>query len=576
MEAASISNEVLPFGSPLIALFSLVPLYITLYRAKSYKACFWYMFFQAITVHLLSSFWLANFRDFAVFTLGASAVGTGWLAGQMGLFFHIMPAQQEKTYIIEENGGFHHFSQFSRILWFCACWICWEWFKSTGFLAYPWGTLFLGAYRWKILTQIADITGPWGISFLFALFAAFVGEGLMTLRDMPHAQAPQHVAMRYRQCAKFTAVLFALSAVYGLFQYFLPRVPEKSINTIIVQQNIDPWEGGEQQSITISQGLTEKAADFMRSHGQEPELVLWSEGVLEHPFPRDRSYYEIHPEEESLGSFIRRMHVPFIIGGTTVINPEKKHYANSAIFFDKAGMYAGFYSKIHLVPFAEAIPFADTPLMKLCMEKTVGFSSGYTSGNQYVLFKVPVDTSRYLSAPLEENRSPFATIPLNSFGMADPAVTEQFIQNHVPNPRNFVSFTTPICFEDAFPDVCRKLFLMGSEVFMNITNDSWSRTASAEYQHFVAASYLAIEYRTTLVRCANAGYSVVVDPAGHIIDDLPVFTADALCAKVPVYERHITFFARWGDWLIFLCFCCMGVYVLYAYVCLRFCMKNRA
>ncbi len=570
MEAASISNEVLPFGSPLIALFSLVPLYIILYQSKSYKACFWFMFFQAITVHLLSSFWLANFRDFAIFTLGASAVGTGWLAGQMGLFFHFMPAQRKKTYIIEENGGFHHFAQFSRILWFCACWVSWEWFKSTGFLAYPWGTLFLGAFRWKILTQIADITGQWGISFIYALFAALVGEGLMTLRELPHAAAPEVLASRYRQAAAFTASIFAVCVVYGLFQYFIPRIPEKFINTIIVQQNIDPWEGGEKASITISQKLTEDAAAFMRSHGQEPELVLWSEGVLEHPFPRDRSYYEMFPEEESLGSFIRRMHIPFIIGGTTYLNPEKKHYANSAIFFDKAGTYAGFYSKIHLVPFAEAIPFADSPLMKLFMQKVAGFSSSYSSGRQYVLFKVPVDTSRYATAPLEENLSLYATVPLNAYGIADPLVTEQFIQNRTQNPRNFVSFTTPICFEDAFPDVCRKLFLMGSEVFMNITNDSWSLTASAEYQHFVAASYLAIEYRSTLVRCANAGYSVVLDPAGRIIDDLPVFTEDALCAKVPVYKRQLTFFARWGDWLIYLCFCCMGGYILYAYVCLRF------
>ena len=111
------------------------------------------------------------------------------------------------------------------------------------------------------------------------------------------------------------------------------------------------------------------------------------------------------------------------------------------------------YGKIQLVPFAEYIPYSDRPWMRSLMQKIAGFSSGWMPGDRYVIFNIPVKNGETLS------------------------------------------FSTPICFEDAFPEVCRKLFFAGSEVFINITNDSWSKTNSAEYQHFVISSYRAKEFR---------------------------------------------------------------------------------
>ena len=111
-----------------------------------------------------------------------------------------------------------------------------------------------------------------------------------------------------------------------------------------------------------------------------------------------------------------------------------------------------------------------------------------------------------------------------------------------------VNFTVPICFEDAFLAVCLNLHNAGSEVLINITNDSWSKTKSAEYQHFVVAHFRAIELRTTLVRSTNSGYSVVVDPKGNVIASLPLFKAESLYTEVPVYEHKKTFYASYKDW----------------------------
>ena len=95
----------------------------------------------------------------------------------------------------------------------------------------------------------------------------------------------------------------------------------------------------------------------------------------------------------------------------------------------------------------------------------------------------------------------------------------------------------------------RPMFLNGAELFINITDDSWSLKESSEIQHFAIAAYRAIEYRTTLVRSANAGYSVVVDPSGRVINDQPLFQPSSVYCDVPVYERHMTTYARFGNWL---------------------------
>lgn len=186
----------------------------------------------------------------------------------------------------------------------------------------------------------------------------------------------------------------------------------------------------------------------------------------------------------------------------------------------------GAYSKIHLVPFAELIPFVEYEPVRKFIKKIAGFSYGWTQGTKNTLFEVP------LSLPYE-----------------DPARIEIIgTQEKAPQKVNAL-VSAPICYDDAFPHVCRELFLAGCELFMNITNDSWSKTESAEYQHFVVSSYRAIEFRTTLARCTNAGFTVVLDPAGRILDSIDLFIPGTICISIPVYEHKMTFFAMFGEWI---------------------------
>lgn len=534
MISAGIPNEVLPFGSASLGLVSTIPLYIAIRKSRTQKDAFIICFINAAAVNLMSSFWLGNFHGFAMFTLGASTIGTGFVMAFISQAFYLPVLLQEnwtggKLFAsADENAPWITL----RTLWFASVYTIWEWCKSSGFLGYPWGTLSMTAYTVPFLTQIADITGTYGVTFLMAFFAASSGEALVLMQKSAHLarlSSRGAAARAFETCA----ALFALSVAYGAFEYAKPRTQTKTLNAVLVQQNGDPWLKGEANSIRVSKELTEKKIGEMRSVGEECDLVVWSEAVLTKRFPNARSYYASFPEDEPLLDFIKRMDTPFVIGGPVTLNLKMRQYGNSALLFDRHGDYKGSYQKMHLVPFAELIPGVQIEFVRNIMKSMVGFSYGWYPGKCVTTFEIPIsgnakDTRLRKTISIVEGAGP---------------------DEYPEKPRDSVVIATPICFDDTAVEVCRAMFLSGSEVFINVTNDAWSRTESAETQHAVVAHYRAIEYRTTLARCTNAGYTVVFGPNGRDLSNLPLFVEDALAARIPVFERQITLYARLGNWL---------------------------
>jgi len=351
--------------------------------------------------------------------------------------------------------------------------------------------------------------------------------------------------------AKVFGMLLLLMLVHGIFQYDKPRKPVKELTTITVQQNSNPWdEDSDKKSILTSQKLTKEKINELEMADQKAQLVVWSEGCLQRAFPNSESYYSWYPSEEPLADFVKDIEVPFIFGGSYVRYGKNKQYFNSALLYDAEGKFRGHYAKNHLVPFAEALPFIELPPVHAFMEKIVGISAGWTPGDQYVFFDVPCTVTENFRLPAVKN------IDLTK------TYSKQKKEDLTPYT---VRISTPICFDDAFTDIMRPLFLNGTELFINITDDSWSLKKSSEIQHFVIASYRAIEYRTTLVRSANAGYSVVVDPAGKVIADLPLFEEAALATTIPVFQREMTTYARFGNWLAYLCLIVFAVCAVWSY-----------
>lgn len=511
--ALAIPNQYFKFGTFIFGLCALIPHFISMEKSKNLKQTFFLIIIQTLTVHLLSSFWLAYFKDFAIFTLGASALGTVAIHSFFCVLYFLPHLLKQKDLYTEYNSISFFNSNAFKVLWYSAVYTIWEFTKSRGFLGYPWGTLPMTAFDLKILVQIVDITGVRAITFLFSFFATTFAFFTIDLGKFDYKKA----FIKNKNIFSALLVFFMISIIYGTFQYTKPRIPIKHLNTILIQQNYDPWnQPNDLENIIASEILTLKGVQDFQEQNKKADLVVWSEGVLSYPFPLGaNTFFKSFPEENRLNSniqpltpFLANIGAPTIIGAPYCQDFEQDKFSNAAILFGKDGLYQDYYAKIHLVPFAEKIPFADNKFVQMALQKIVGFSSGWVAGTEFKVF--PIESSDY--------------------------------------PNQNVNISIPICFEDAYADIFAKLKKNGTELFVNITDDSWSMTESSEYQHFVISWYRAIEFRTTMLRSTNSGYTIVEEPSGRILWDLPLFKSTYLSKSIPVYESYLTVYARFGEW----------------------------
>lgn len=103
-----------------------------------------------------------------------------------------------------------------------------------------------------------------------------------------------------------------------------------------------------------------------------------------------------------------------------------------------------------------------------------------------------------------------------------------------------------ICFESIFPDVTRTLMRNGAQILAVITNDAWFDGTAGPAQHAAHAVLRAVESGRWVVRAANTGLSMVIDPAGRVRATIPAGREGVLSTPVAMLSAP-TPYARWGD-----------------------------
>jgi len=192
---------------------------------------------------------------------------------------------------------------------------------------------------------------------------------------------------------------------------------------------------------------------------------------------------------------------PVVLG---IQREEERRYFNSLVRLDGRGAVSDLYDKHHLVPFGEYMPaasfFARFDILGLAARADAGYSAG--------------------PGP--------ALVDLGQLGQALPL----------------------ICYEAVFPQDVNGA-PSRPDLLLQITNDAWFGTYAGPQQHLAQARLRAIEQGVPMIRVANTGISAVIDPAGRIIDALPLGRAGFLDVPVPVAGAP-TLYARSGDWLALL------------------------
>jgi apolipoprotein N-acyltransferase len=408
-----------------------------------------------------------------------------------------------------------------------AFWTVYEFIKSTGYLAYPWGLIPYPIHEWLPLLQFVDIAGIWPLSFLMALSNALFAE-LLLLGPF----GPLKSFRVFQRQGLFFVSLLSLFLVYGILRMSMHPPVLGTLKTVLVQQNTDPWiddSGG--KNLMQAQALSR---DGVKKLGGKADLIVWSESSLSRPYADSLSYYERYPRGDPFVGFVREMGTFVLVGTPIVRDRQLRLIQNGVVLLNSQAEIVDSYGKRHPVPIAENVPFWEYEPVRKFFQNVIGLGGIWDLGNRDTIFSV-----------------------FTSKGEK-------------------ISFGVPICFEDAFPYICGRFVKKGADLLVNITNDSWSRQNSAQVQHFVAARFRSIELKRVLVRSTNGGLTAVIGPFGEIMAELPMFTPQFLAVEIPVYkEDRMTPYALFGDYLPILLAAILTVLLLYDVLLALITKKNR-
>ncbi len=533
--AAALPNEVAPYGIAALGFICLSPYFAVLSRSSSYKrAATLGAVFGALS-HAFSSYWLYFFKGFAFWTLGTTSIAYALL--------HAIVAMYIRYFSLSDRGRTRPGLSILRPFLIAALWTIWEWAKSIGFLGYPWGLVAYAANDIPVLIQTADLFGVYGLSFLLALSNALIAE--LVFYSLSAKKELKAAIFLWLRGALVFFVILSWTILYGVYSLINPSPVIDQVPMVLVQPNEDSWaSGSELNALRVNQALTRQglallaAGQTVLGEGKaypSADIALWSETTFQRPYADYRPYFRNKPADDPFLPFLAEIGCPLLTGSPVVLDWENYDATNSALLLNSSGEILASYAKRHPVPFAEAIPFWEFQWMRDFMRKVVGLAGGWVMGSEATIMKIPTSSGKTLS------------------------------------------FGVPICFEDAFASVCADFIRAGADMLINLTNDAWSLTVSAETQHLVAARFRCVEFRRTMVRSTNAGVSAVINAEGGIAASLPLFQSAALPVLVPVQKADAnTVYLMLGDWFPASLLAVLILFRLYLTLRRRFRGKNRS
>lgn len=293
--------------------------------------------------------------------------------------------------------------------------------------------------------------------------------------------------------------LLLLTLGYGLWRvYTFPKYITQ-VTVGVVQPNINQdmkWD------TRLQPWIVQKTINLSEPLAKERlDLIVWPETSLPGVFS------EVPHLVDVISSSAVQMKTPILMGAIT---DDHRQYFNSAYLLNDAGQVETRYDKIHLVMFGEYIPWR---FMLGWLANIVGLED-FTAGKSYTLMHVG--------------------------------------QTHVP-------FGVLICFEDSLGYLWRNFTNAGAQFMVNMTNDAWFKDTKAPFIHMSASIFASVENKRALVRAANTGASVFIDPFGRILSGVEdvahkrTFIAGSAWNSIPAVTTK-TIYTKYGDFFTYVCF----------------------
>ncbi len=334
-----------------------------------------------------------------------------------------------------------------------------------------------GLINFYYFIQIIDITGMTGVILVVMLF----NLGLFRLMEnmiLGRKIRPAHFLF-------VVPVMFCL--VYGFFRVSFLENQARSLDTTsaaMIQGNITGKQKMDSSYFRINidryNSLTRKA------NHDDVDFIIWPESVFNRAYDGTR---------DSLKRLIFENYKPLILGITYWGDDDTDEFSpdiTNSCFLIKNQNAVLRYDKKHLLMFGEYVP----------LEKELPFL-------------------RYLT-PLRYNLKKGNT----------PSIFRI-------NDR--VRACMSICFEDIFPDEIREKVNEGSNLMINITNDSWYGNTIGPVHHSVLARLRAIENRRSFFRCTATGVTTASTITGKVVAEGKVWTPQIVEARLPLYDKRTVY-----------------------------------
>ena len=288
-----------------------------------------------------------------------------------------------------------------------------------------------------------------------------------------------------------------LLGVFSLL-IFLPHqnnhqeILNESLNLSIIQPSLDPFKKYKQGAhLNIEDTLVS-----LTNKNEDADLIIWPEA----PLP----YLNSSPKMDNLLTRIEEG--PVVLSGAWEYKNNKLH--NSMIIFGTDQTY----SKRHLVPFGEYVPFEDL------LRGLIKF------------FDMPMSS-------ISQGDSDQGLFEINNFKILG-----------------------MICFDIAFPLSYLKE-IRGADFIVNISNDTWFGSSYGPYQHLQIVRARALESNKWIARGTSDGISTIIDNNGTIVDILQKGRKDLLNGAIYKTSKS-TFFYSYGYLIVPLLSLILLIYVL--------------
>lgn len=359
-----------------------------------------------------------------------------------------------------------------------AAWAGAEWLRGTVLTGFPWVA---GGYAHSDgpLAGYAPLVGVYGLGLLSALVA-----GALALWSRPRAAGrPARVG------ASLAALAIALAGA-ALVGIAWTQPQGEPISVRLVQGNVP-------QDMKFSEGGLQRAVDAhlrLLDAGPRVDLAVLPESV----FPVTLNQLP-DPVTQALLDYTRTRQSALVFG--VFIEQPPGQYYNSAVGLSPDNRPPlQRYSKRHLVPFGEFIPWGFRWFVDL-MQMPIG------------------DQQR--GAPYQG--------PMDLAGQR---------------------IAVNICYEDLFGREIIAAWQVPERaptLLLNISNLAWFDDSIALDQHLQISRLRAMETGRPMLRATNTGATAVIDARGRVTAALPYLTAGALDAQVTGHSGS-TPYVRYGDW----------------------------